>query len=201
MQIEAIREGEERVKAQLVVANNADQRALNWSRLQIGSATAAFGVTLGFLAKVPPDYWLASISLIFGFLMVVAGWHAIQAARPDKLFDLPGNTPENWVPDTNMPQEKKSEIIERCRREQAECLTTQIAFNADIAKRRGEKMDCSYEWMKAALILALAGLLIIVTARSACSAKTDVCTLGHATHRADRNQEGKSYTRQAFPRL
>lgn len=170
MQKEAIREGEERVKAQLTVANNADQRALNWARLHIAAATAALGACVLYMGRAEPDYYLAGIALLFAILIIFAGWHALQAARPDREFHLPGNTPLHWLPDENEKSESKQEAIARSQREQAECLAEQIAANSEIATRRGDRMDLSYDFMRVALVLALASLLIVLIARSTLAA-------------------------------
>ena len=167
MQSEAIREGEERVKAQLVIANNADQRALSWARLHIGSATAAFGACVAFLGKSEADYYLASVSLVFSVLIARAGWHALDAAKHDRAFNLPGNTPLHWLPDEDDMDEAPEEAVARSRREQARCLADQIEDNANIAEQRGLKMDRCYEIMQVAIALSGSALFIIVLARTA----------------------------------
>ena len=167
MQKEAIREGEERVKAQLAVANNADQRAINWARLQLGSATAALGACAALLGKSEPDYYLAFIALLFAAIITRAGLHALDAATHDREFHLPGNTPAQWLPEQSNAEESEEAVISRCRREQAVCLTDQIAQNADLAAQRGRKMDRCYEAMQLAMALSGAALLVTVAARTA----------------------------------
>lgn len=88
LQVEALREGEARMQAQLAVATAADQRALTWGGLLVAAATGAIGGGLALIGKSTPDYVLGLLAVGFSFAMMIAAWHSLQTVQPGQ-FCLP----------------------------------------------------------------------------------------------------------------
>lgn len=137
IQMEAIREGEERLRAQLEVANAADARALNLTAMLIATITASLGGGVAFLTKTPPDYFAALLGFGFGVMLARAAATASGAMKPD-IFRLPGNSPAHWLPSAWDASGTERIVTERARREQAEALATAIKKNGLQADQRAE---------------------------------------------------------------
>lgn len=60
LQVEALREGEMLLQAQLTIASAADQRGLTWGGLLLTGATAAIGAGVALLFKKGPNQDLIS---------------------------------------------------------------------------------------------------------------------------------------------
>jgi hypothetical protein len=137
LQVEAIREGEERLRAQLDVANAADARALNLTAMLIAAITASLGGGVTFLTRDPPDYFAALLGFGFGVLLSRAATTASAALAPD-IFRLPGNSPAHWLPSEWDTSGSERIVTDRARREQAEALANAIAKNGAQADERAE---------------------------------------------------------------
>lgn len=158
LQLEALREGEARLQAQLQIATAADQRALTWGGLLVAAATGALGAGLALIGKAEPDYGLGLLAIGFSFSLMVSAWTALQSVQPDR-FGLPGNSPANWLPDEWECLGSDRRKILRARREQAEQMSSQIAHNAASAKSRAEAMARSYRIARRTLLIG--GLVLI----------------------------------------
>jgi len=164
LQLEAIREGEARMQAQLLVATAADQRALTWGGLLVAAATGALGGGLTLISKSEPDYCLGLLAIAFSFSMVVAAWKALQTVQP-KEFCLPGNRPANWLPEQWDCVGSERRKLSQGRREQAEHLSNQITDNAEYAKERAIQMRSSFQIAKYTLYFSIGISLIVILLR------------------------------------
>lgn len=143
LQLEALREGEVQLQAQLSVATAADQRALTWGGLLLTGASASLGGAFAMLFKNAPDMGLIQLALLFAAALFVAAWLAISTVAP-KLFCMPGNNPGSWLPENwDCTGDAKSKI-RQARRDQAAQLDKFIRENADSAKARAKRMHWSF---------------------------------------------------------
>lgn len=160
LQMEAIREGEERLQAQLVVANAADARALNLTAMLIAAITASLGVGVAFLTRDPADYFAALLGFAFGVLLCRAVVTASSAMAPAE-FCLPGNSPAHWLPIEWDASGTERRVVGRARREQAEALASSIAKNAVQANARAECIkEALRQVLEAVWAVALVGFAL-----------------------------------------
>lgn len=137
---EVIREGEARIEAQFSAATAADQRALSWAGfvVTITMATTAGSITLISSNILLP---LAIIGVLLSSLLAISAFLAVGTVLPKK-FSLPGNLPENWLPDEW--ERGFGHNLAQARIEQARCLNDQIDDNAkwagETAKQLSESM-------------------------------------------------------------
>lgn len=137
LQLEAIREGEERLRAQLEVATAADARALNVTAMLIAAIAASLGAGVAFLTRDAPDYMAALLGFALSALLGRAVATASGAIAPD-VFHLPGNSPSHWLPGNWDTSGTERMVIERARREQAAELASAIAENGAQADERAK---------------------------------------------------------------
>ena len=166
LQREAIREGEERLQAQLQIAGSADQRALTWGGLLIAAVTAALGGGIALSTKAQPDYPLAFLALAFAAFMTWGAWSALSTTLPEK-FHVPGNLPSNWLPDPARRVVRKEVQLQRSRREQAKCIDDAVRANARRAERRALQLQQTFRIAKWTAAGAGVALLLILTVRAA----------------------------------
>ena len=161
LQLEAIREGEARLQAQLSIATAADSRALAWSGLVIAAATASLGAGLALLNQADPDYVLALITLSFSGSMLIAAHRALSTVNPQR-FSLPGNRPDHWLPSEWDCIGSENRKVATAQREQAECLTDSIKENSLLAEQRAQKMNSSFDhsWQTVALTAIAVALVL-----------------------------------------
>ena len=160
---EIIREGEDRLKAQLQIATAADQRALSIASAQITSATAALAGGIALATSKAPDWWLAGLAIGFAIGMSVAAYKAISSVRPQE-FHVPGNRPQAWLPDNWMGGAAHGFAIEQARIEQAACLDHEIEENKRLMKDAARKVRCSIDWWVGLVFVAaiiLVGILLV----------------------------------------
>lgn len=136
---EVIREGEILLAAQFAAATASDQRALTWAGFVI---TISIGALAGAsaLAVEGQHLALAAIAGLYAVAIAIAGWGAIECARPTT-FGLPGNSPINWLPEywaTGQPRD-----MAQARVEQANALQNCIVENRAWAERVGVSMQQS----------------------------------------------------------
>jgi hypothetical protein len=163
---EVIREGEARIVAQFTAATAADQRALTWAGfvITITTATAGGSVTLVLSGKFLP---LAVIGALFSALLSISAFLAVRTVRPKK-FALPGNLPENWLPEEWEPDCPID--MKQARIEQARCLNNQIDDNARWAAETAKQLSESMGLALVAVILASAyslGFVLFVVVNAA----------------------------------
>jgi hypothetical protein len=158
---EVVREAEARLGAQLQIATAADQRALTFAGFLIATATAALGAGLALLTRVPTDFTLAAVSLGFALGILAAAAIAMYTIWP-RTFAIPGNEPENWLPE-NWASGGNDLTIKRARVEQATCLQDMLKRNAVAARTAAKRMRLSMAVSAACVAVAallLAGTLI-----------------------------------------
>ena len=137
LQLEALREGEERLRAQLDVATASDARALNLIGMLIAAITASLGGCIAFLTRDQSDYFAAILAFGFGALLIRSAVTASSAMMPD-IFRLPGNSPAHWLPREWDTRGTERAVVARARREQAEVLADAIKRNAAEADQRAQ---------------------------------------------------------------
>ncbi len=143
LQLEAIREGERRLDAQLQVASAADARALAWGGLLVAAITASLGTSVALMSKQNPDYVLAALALSFSGSLLMACFRALKTVEPN-LFCLPGNDPYHWRPSEWNCVGTSQRKIAVARSEQAEALSGDIRRNAGQARQKAEHMKASF---------------------------------------------------------
>lgn len=154
LQIEALREGEVRLQAQLEIANAADQRALSWTNLILVTSTASLGGLFALINSQNPNYFLIVIAAVFSTGASFSAWVAITTIQPE-LFCLPGNMPGSWRPEEWACKGSERKKIEASRREQAEQINSHILENADQAKRRALRIKLSFKIIRITIPLCL----------------------------------------------
>lgn len=157
LQAEALREGEERIKAQLAIATASDARALAWGGLLVAAITASIGAGLAMLAKDRPDYILALVALGFGMSLLRAATMALDTVRP-RSWHLPGSLPSHWLPEEWSPAGSDRRKVQQARAEQAQALSEGIEANAACAAKRAREMNASFH--AASTSLTYAGLAL-----------------------------------------
>lgn len=147
---EIVREGEARLAAQFAAATAADQRGAAWAGFVITLTLAAVSATatLGLDGK---NLALAVIAGLLSILLAISAFIAVRTFRPVP-FALPGNCPENWLPEEW--QEGKKRDIKQARIEQAICLNNQIDDNASWAKDVAASMETSMGLTATSVLLA-----------------------------------------------
>ena len=158
---EVVREGELMLSAQFAAATASDQRATAWSGFVITLASASIGATatIGLSGK---NLALAAITGLLSVLLSIAAFAAVQVYRP-KLFALPGNLPESWLPaawEAGKPRDIKQAYIE-----QARCLNDQIDDNAGWAKNTAEQLQFSMDLTAISILLAAIAVGVFVVFR------------------------------------
>lgn len=166
LQLEAIREGEERLRAQLEVATAADARALNLTAMLIAAATASLGVGVAFLTGNSPDYGIALVALGFTALTLRSARTASSAIVPT-VFCLPGNSPAHWLPHNWDCSGNERRVVERGRKEQAEALADAIGRNAAQADERAGLVKEAFWQMGHAVWAAAMGTFALTAFRFA----------------------------------
>jgi hypothetical protein len=165
LQLEAIREGEKRVEAQLQIATSADQRALAWGGLLVAAVTAALGAGIALTTKEKPDYPLAFLAIGFAGFLTWGAWTALSTARPEQ-YHVPGNRPAHWLPSAWKFTGSSVANMNRARREQAECLQEAIEHNATASAKKAANLLRSYDIAKWTMALGGAALLLILAIRA-----------------------------------
>jgi hypothetical protein len=165
LQLEAIREGEKRVEAQLQIATSADQRALTWGGLLVAAVTAALGAGIALATKDKPDYSLAFLAIAFAGCLTWGAWTALSTAKPEQ-FHVPGNRPAHWLPSAWKFTGSSVANMNRARREQAECLEEAIEHNATASAKKAAKLLRSFDIAKWTMALGGAVLLLILAIRA-----------------------------------
>lgn len=164
LQKEAIREGERRLDAQLVVASASDQRALNWSALLVAAVTASIAGAIAMFSKEEPDNLVAMILLLLAGALLGAATKAIGTTTPTE-FCMPGNKPGSWLPENwegeclGAEHEKEAQA----RMEQAAQMTEHIEQNRQAASVRAKGLKASFNIASSAIglgALALVGVLL-----------------------------------------
>jgi hypothetical protein len=113
-----VQEGEIRLEAQLTTANSADQRALSFAGLLIGTTTATVGAAIALAIAEKPKIFLIAIAFTYASSLLIATFRAVHSFRP-KPFSYPGNLPENWLPDqwnfsNSDSRDIKHALVEQC---------------------------------------------------------------------------------------
>jgi hypothetical protein len=160
LQLEAIREAELRVQAQLTAATAADQRAMAWAGFLITIAVAATGGALSLVVS-GGHYSLAGVAFLFAVNIMAAGISAMDSVRPSD-FCFPGNEPANWLPANWDFYPGPSKDVAQARREQASALQNQIKENARWAKESGNKLKRSMDILLFAVMFWAAVLIPVV---------------------------------------
>lgn len=161
LQLEAIREGEERLRAQLAVASAADSRALTWGGLLVAATTGSLAGGIALIGKSDPDYLLAALALGFSSAILTACWKALTTVQPKK-FCLPGNRPDHWLPANWECVGSARRKLAQARREQAEALASHIEANAAMAKSRAKEMRSSFQIVRWTIAISAMFLACII---------------------------------------
>ena len=161
---EIVREGEERLKAQLQIATAADQRALSIAATQIAAATGSLAGGIALALGNKPDWWLAGFAIAFAFGNAVAAQRAISSVRP-KGFHIPGNRPSNWLPDRWMGAAADGHGIKQARIEQAACLDGEIEENKRLMDEATKKVKQSIDGWVALVFVAAVALVVTLAIR------------------------------------
>lgn len=162
---EIVREGEERLKAQLQIATAADQRALSIAAAQIASSTASLAGGIALALGNKPDWWLAALAIAFAFGNAVAAQRAISSVRP-RGFHIPGNRPSYWLPDNWMGGTTSGHTIKQARIEQAACLDEEIEENKKLMDEAAKKVKESIDWWVALVFVAALVLVLTLVVRN-----------------------------------
>lgn len=149
---EIIREGEILLAAQFAAATASDQRALTWAGFLITMSTAAIAGAAA-LAIEGQHFALAVVAGLYAVLIAIAGWKAIECARPST-FGLPGNSPINWLPTDWQPGQPTD--MKQARVEQANAIQNCIVENREWAAKIGAAMRESMNLALIATTLAAA---------------------------------------------
>ncbi len=147
---EVVREGEQLLAAQFAAATAADQRALAWAGFVMTIAVASIGASAS-LALGGKEPALSVITGLLGVLMAISGLQAIRSVRP-KMFSLPGNRPENWLPIEW--EAGRDRDLRQARVEQSRSLNGQIDDNALAAKQAAALMHTSMDLAICGVFLA-----------------------------------------------
>lgn len=162
LQLEALREGEMLLQAQLTVATAADQRALTWGGLLLTGASATLGGAFAMLFKKAPDMGLIYLAVLFAAALFIAAWLAISTVAP-RLYCMPGNYPDSWLPEHwDCVGDAKSKL-QQARRDQAAQLDKFIRENAASAKTRAKRMHGSFGFAFFAVFAAWVCFLLYLT--------------------------------------
>lgn len=159
LQIEALREAELRIQAQLSVAAAADQRALSWGGFLITASIAVLGSGFALFLGSNKHLGLAALALIIGSSLLGAASLALWSVRPG-LFCLPGNRPGLWLPHQWDCKGSERRKIIQSRIDQAVQLDKHITENAKIAQRRAFLMLASYNVATFGIFAAATCLLL-----------------------------------------
>jgi hypothetical protein len=162
---EIVREGEERLRAQLQIATAADQRALSIAAAQIASATGSLAGGIALALGTKPDWWLVALAIGFAFGNAVAAQRAISSVRPTG-FHIPGNRPSYWLPDRWMGGATHGHGIKQARIEQAACLDEEIEENKRLMDEATNKVKQSIDWWIALVFVAAVALVATLVLRS-----------------------------------
>jgi hypothetical protein len=131
---------------------------MTWAGFLIAATIAALGGAASLLmsGKNPEFAWIA-VALSAGTFK--ATLTAVDAVRPRK-FALPGNLPENWLPENWMSYPDGPFDLQQARVEQATCLNNGIRDNARDAETSGEALRNSIN--TAVLSVAFSGVATIL---------------------------------------
>jgi len=162
---EIVREGEERLKAQLQIATAADQRALSIAAAQIASSTASLAGGIALALGSKPDWWMACLAIAFAFGNGIAAQRAIYSVRPQG-FHIPGNRPSYWLPARWMGGDAHGHDIKQARIEQAACLDEQIEENKRLMDDTAKKVKQSIDWWVALVFVAASALVVTLVIRN-----------------------------------
>jgi hypothetical protein len=162
---EIVREGEERLKAQLQIASAADQRALSIAAAQITSATASLAGGIALALSKRPDWWIAGSAIAFAIGNAVAAQRAVSSVRP-KGFHIPGNRPSYWLPQRWMGGATHGHGIKQARIEQAACLDEEIEENKHLMDEAAKKVKQSIDWWVALVLVAAVALVMTLVIRN-----------------------------------
>ena len=153
---EVVREGEQRVDAQLSAANSGDKRGMSWLGFILAIITASMGATAS-LVSTGEYYALASISIGFSVLMIISAKKALDAIYPGK-FAFPGNEPENWLPENWHEKDSGNQTLKAARVEQAFVLQIKILDNIEIARQSNGDLRQSIAWSLFAVLATITAL-------------------------------------------
>lgn len=160
---EAIREGEARLEAQLLIATAADQRALTLAGFQISAGTAALAGGIALMTTGNSNPVLAFIALTFALGVLAASGIALWTVVPRR-FKTPGNQPLNWRKEMWRWQDKGFGI-KSARVEQAACLEEHIEANHRNFGQIATLMHLSFYITVGTAISAAIALLIVLCVR------------------------------------
>ena len=143
LQLEAIREAEARLSAQLSVAADADKRALSWSGFLLTGASALLATGLGAISSDEFDQTIILGAFLWGGALLVAAWTALSTVKPRE-FCLPGNRPAHWLPSEWECDGSEAAKVQRARIDQARHLDKMIVDNAKLSKDHALCMHISF---------------------------------------------------------
>ncbi len=128
---EVVREGEQRILAQTSSHISTDQRGFTIAGLQLTVATTSLAAYFSIVSGTS-KIGLSGYAFALGAGMFILAFISLLSVWP-KRFGLPGNEPENWLPN-NWKYQKRT--LKWGKVEQAECLQLHIQLNREVGRKK-----------------------------------------------------------------
>lgn len=142
---EIVREAEQRLQAQIVVATAADQRALTLVGFQVSISTAVLTATLALALSDNPDRVICGIGFFLTVTLLVAAFYGIDSIRP-KDFSFPGNFPSLWLPHNWLCHGSPiTPTLQQARVEQCICLEKALNENQSSMEKAAQDIKLSID--------------------------------------------------------